>query len=150
MPKRGENSEYIDSVNIGRGRPRLIINEKGQKLITLLAGFMCTDEEIADALETTVDTLHNRNNRNVFSECKRKGMNRGKTSLRRTQFKLAEKNAAMAIFLGKNYLGQKDEIVSEVSSTAAINMQTIASLINHPEPDVDIESLSDGQGGEAQ
>ena len=28
--------------------------------------------------------------------------------LRRSQFKLAEKNAAMAIFLGKQYLGQKD------------------------------------------
>ena len=29
--------------------------------------------------------------------------------MRRSQFKLAEKNAAMAIFLGKQYLGQKDE-----------------------------------------
>jgi hypothetical protein len=29
-------------------------------------------------------------------------------SLRRAQFKLAETNASMAIFLGKQYLGQKD------------------------------------------
>ena len=29
-------------------------------------------------------------------------------SLRRAQFNLAKTNAAMAIFLGKNYLGQKD------------------------------------------
>ena len=29
-------------------------------------------------------------------------------SLRRLQFKLAEKSVPMAIFLGKNYLGQKD------------------------------------------
>ena len=38
-------------------------------------------------------------------------------SLRRNQFKLAEKSAAMAIFLGKNYLGQTDrfeQIVTEV------------------------------------
>jgi len=28
--------------------------------------------------------------------------------LRRTQFKLADTHAGMAIFLGKNYLGQRD------------------------------------------
>ena len=38
---------------------------------------------------------------------------KGRTSLRRYQFKLAEKNAAMAIFLGKNYLGQKDYFESD-------------------------------------
>lgn len=31
-----------------------------------------------------------------------------KIRLRRNQFKLSEKSAAMAIFLGKNYLGQRD------------------------------------------
>ena len=34
-------------------------------------------------------------------------------SLRRMQYKLAEKNTAMAIFLGKQYLGQKDNIEVE-------------------------------------
>ena len=34
-------------------------------------------------------------------------------SLRRAQFRLAEKSAAMAIFLGKNYLGQSDHVVIE-------------------------------------
>lgn len=32
----------------------------------------------------------------------------GKASLRRTQFKLAETNVAMAIWLGKQLLGQRD------------------------------------------
>lgn len=32
----------------------------------------------------------------------------GKASLRRTQFRLSEKSAAMAIWLGKVYLDQKD------------------------------------------
>ena len=36
-----------------------------------------------------------------------------KIKLRRNQFKLSEKNAAMAIFLGKNYLGQKDYFESD-------------------------------------
>jgi hypothetical protein len=35
------------------------------------------------------------------------------------QFKLAEKNAAMAIFLGKNYLGQRDSL--EVENTEALS-----------------------------
>lgn len=36
------------------------------------------------------------------------GKGQGLVSLRRKQFQLAEKNAAMAIFLGKNYLNQTD------------------------------------------
>ena len=53
-------------------------------------------------------------------------------SLRRNQFRLSEKSAAMAIWLGKQYLGQRDnveyedkealdkldEILSEVKSEA--------------------------------
>ena len=43
-----------------------------------------------------------------FADTFKKYSAKGKTSLRRMQFKLAEKSAAMAIFLGKNYLGQSD------------------------------------------
>ena len=43
----------------------------------------------------------------------------GKISLRRAQFRLAEKNAAMAIFLGKNYLGQRDHV--EVDDSVALS-----------------------------
>lgn len=38
----------------------------------------------------------------------------GKVSLRRMQWKQAENSTAMAIFLGKNYLGQRDERDLEV------------------------------------
>lgn len=34
----------------------------------------------------------------------------GKISLRRSQWRLAEKNASMAIWLGKQYLGQRDVV----------------------------------------
>ena len=33
--------------------------------------------------------------------------------MRRSQFRLAEKNATMAIWLGKQYLGQKDTVDEE-------------------------------------
>ena len=42
-----------------------------------------------------------------------------KIALRRNQLKLSEKSAAMAIFLGKNILGQKD--TPDVTSAAALD-----------------------------
>lgn len=39
-------------------------------------------------------------------------------SLRRIQMKLAEKNASMAIFLGKQYLGQRDVVESRTMDQA--------------------------------
>ena len=39
----------------------------------------------------------------------------GLISLRRMQFQLAEKSAAMAIFLGKQHLGQQDVQKQEIS-----------------------------------
>lgn len=40
----------------------------------------------------------------------------GKISLRRTQFRMAETNVSMAIWLGKQILGQKDQQEVAVSS----------------------------------
>jgi hypothetical protein len=45
-----------------------------------------------------------------FSDVYKKFSADGKKSLRRYQFELAEKNPTMAIWLGKNLLGQKDEV----------------------------------------
>ena len=52
------------------------------------------------------------------------------------QWKLAEKNAAMAIFLGKQYLGQKDKIEYTDDGMKAINdnINNIANLLNNPKP----------------
>ena len=46
----------------------------------------------------------------TFAEAYKKFSAAGKASLRRYQFKLAQKSASMAIFLGKNYLGQTDHV----------------------------------------
>lgn len=101
--------DYFDK-QINGGSPKLLLNEKGCKMVENLSALMCTDEEIASILGASVDTLTNKNNKETFTEYKQKGQNRGKSSLRRIQFKLAEKNSAMAIFLGKQYLGQKDNV----------------------------------------
>ena len=45
-----------------------------------------------------------------FSDIYKKLSSGGKKSLRRMQFELADKNATMAIWLGKQILGQRDEV----------------------------------------
>ena len=71
---------------------------------------MCTQEEIATMFDCDVRTLQRDEE---FCRVFKKGKENGKMSLRRTQFKLAEKNPTMAIFLGKQYLGQRDNIEVE-------------------------------------
>ena len=105
---------YIDLQESGGGRPIKLISAEGEIFIEKMAGLMCTDEEIAAMMSDereriSVDVLTNDNNGATFAECKEKGQARGKASLRRNQFKLSETNAAMAIFLGKNWLGQTDK-----------------------------------------
>ncbi len=52
-----------------------------------------------------------------FREGWERGRGKGKVSLRRAQFKLAETNASMAIFLGKLYLGQRNVTTGDLSRT---------------------------------
>lgn len=100
--------DYLKKVSSNGGRPKLLLTDSGCKAIRQLAGMMCTDEEIAAVLETTVDTLTNKNNRKAFSESKKKGLETGKASLRRRMWKLSEKSVPMCIFLSKNYLALSD------------------------------------------
>lgn len=91
------------------GRPR---KEIKQDVFEKLCALFCTEEEIADFFDCTIDTINNwckRTYNDTFLEVYRKKKVGGKISLRRSQMRLAEKSAAMAIFLGKNYLGQKDD-----------------------------------------
>lgn len=92
-----------------RGRPFIKIDkDKFEKLCFM----QCTQLEIADYFDCKHDTINNwckKTYGKTFEETfavKRVG---GKISLRRSQWKLAMKNPAMAIWLGKQYLGQKDE-----------------------------------------
>lgn len=114
MKSDKDKNPFFDEEETG-GRPRMLLNERGTAVIKRMAEIMCTNEEIADVLGVGVDLITNDNNNAVFQAAKREGQVRGKMSLRRKQFALAEKNANMAIFLGKNYLDQKDK--QEVEST---------------------------------
>ncbi len=95
------------------GRPRKEIDEiQFEKL----CGLQCTEEEIAGFFDCSIDTIERwckRTYNETFAEAFKKHSAKGKMSLRRNQFKLSEKSAAMAIFLGKQYLGQKDNFEYE-------------------------------------
>lgn len=84
------------------GRPKFKIDYTA---VEKLSNIQCTQQEIASFLGCSVDTLQRDEK---FCGLYKKGQETGKMSLRRMQFKLAEKSAAMAIFLGKQYLGQTD------------------------------------------
>ena len=103
------------------GRPT---KEFDKDLFERLCGIMCTRDEICDIFNTTNKTLDAWCKRTYgmgFSPIYEKKTSVGKMSLRRAQFKLAEKSAAMAIFLGKNYLGQSDRVEHAVATENEID-----------------------------
>ena len=104
-----------------------------------LCGLQCTLLEICDFFDVEDDTLNSwckKTYGTTFSEVFKLKRGKGQISLRRMQWKLAEKNAAMAIFLGKQYLGQKDKIEYTDDGMKAINdnINNIADLLNNPKP----------------
>lgn len=105
----------------GKGRKRKVLNATGVRVIEALARVMCTEEEIAACLGVKIDTLHAPHNVNVFLGALEKGRECGKMSLRRHQFELSKTNATMAIWLGKQYLGQKDDIKLDTNENAALD-----------------------------
>lgn len=109
------------------GRPRIEIDEDNFKK---LCGLQCTLAEIASFFNCSEDTIENwckRTFKKTFSELFKKYSANGKISLRRWQFKMAEHNCAMAIFLGKNWLGQSDKI--EQTITEVEDLSSLAEML---------------------
>ena len=96
-------------------RPR---KEIDQKQFENLCGLQCTLEEICGwfgVTDKTLDGWCKRTYHASFSEVFKQKRGAGKISLRRSQWRLAEKNANMAIWLGKQYLGQKDQVEASLA-----------------------------------
>jgi AraC-like DNA-binding protein len=84
-----------------------------------LCGLQCTLEEIAGFFSVSADTIERRCKSHYginFADVYKRFSASGKISLRRYQFRQARTNAGMAIWLGKQHLGQKEQIVAEVKS----------------------------------
>ena len=95
-----------------------------------LCGLQCTLLEICDWFDIDDKTLNEwcrATYGTTFSEVFKIKRGKGQISLRRTQWKLAEKNPTMAIFLGKQYLGQTDKVeaTGEIKNTPTIKLEVV-------------------------
>ena len=107
-------------------RPR---KEIDQKQFENLCGLQCTLEEICgwfDVCSDTLETWCKRTYKRSFSEVFAQKRGVGRISLRRSQWRLAEKSASMAIFLGKQYLGQRDNVDVTVAGEKNNLLEAIA------------------------
>lgn len=108
------------------GAPRKDIdfyNEKDRRSLEGFCTLNATHGEIANVFGVSTDTLYRRSKEYYgedFSSTYKKFSDSGRMSLRRMQFKLAEKNVAMAIFLGKNMLNQRDNVDKNAGSELVI------------------------------
>ncbi len=131
-----------------RKEPRRPLEEES---FELLCARQCPEEEIcgyfgveAEDLDKWCSRTYGRN----LEECIAMFAADGKCSLRGFQLKLAESNASMATWLGKQYLKQTDRPAAGLSAAGirAANEQLmqLADLINHPQPG---RTLAEVEGG---
>lgn len=109
-------------------RPRAEIDkEEFEKLCAM----QCTRDEICAWFNVTDKTLTGWCKRTYgqgFSAVFAQKRSIGKISLRRYQFNLAKKNAAMGIWLGRQYLGQRDVVEQTIAVDTVKDDELSASL----------------------
>lgn len=107
------------------GRPKIQLD---YALIEKLATIQCTQEEIANIIGVNISTLKRDDQ---FCTIHKKGIEQGKSSLRRLQWKSAESgNTSMLIWLGKQYLAQKEPKQELELDTTREVVQQIQELTN--------------------
>lgn len=111
--------DYVKKTNNpNMGRPKIKIDQRD---FEKLCSMMCTEEEIAGFFDCSVDTIEKfckREYKLTFAEVYKTLSSKGKIALRRNQFRLSETNTSMAIWLGKQYLGQRE--VTDIDLNANI------------------------------
>mgnify|MGYP006409564103 FL=1 len=110
------------------GRPRIKINSDQ---VENLAEFGCTTLEIAKFFKCDESTVRKRHKEDMV-----RGREKMKIKLRQIQFKLAETNAAMSIFLGKNYLAQTDRQSIDLTG----NLETVLKECGYEESNIGAEA----------
>jgi hypothetical protein len=93
------------------GRPP---KEISKSIFEELCKIQCTEEEIAGVFSCSVDTIYRfckkTYDNKSFADVFKQFSSHGKSAIRRQQFHIMNNgNAAMAIWLGKQYLGQREQ-----------------------------------------
>src|SRR5215472_72003 len=95
------------------GRPRVKIDPVELEKLCLM---QCTDEEIAAFFGVSTRTIERRKKVQRFADIIDQAKAKGRVSVRRNLFRLANGgNVAAAIFLAKNLLGYRDVLSNEHS-----------------------------------
>lgn len=162
-----EKTDPIELVDIANraGRPRVLQpTPETLKLIRGIGRLQCTTKEGASFFSVAEPTyLRFLKDFPEAAQALEDGKGEGKMSLRRTQFKLAERNAAMAIFLGKQHLAQRDIMRNEhtganggpiatvdLASLSDEELETYERLCLKLGASVPSGRLGDDQGGEGE
>ena|SRR5579864_2601821 len=86
-----------------------------------LCAIQCTDEEIAAWFGVSTRTIERRRLEPEFAEVMERGKAKGRISIRRLQMKLLEEgNATMGVWLGKQILGQVDQVALQAGVHIAV------------------------------
>lgn len=105
-------------------RPQVKIDEAE---LERLCALQCTDEEIAAWFDVSTKTIERRRKVPVYGEVMDRGKAKGRVSLRRNLWKLANAgNPAANIFLAKNLLGYRDAFINEHSGLSGMPIQIAA------------------------
>jgi len=107
-------AEQMEQAKHPGGRPRLTFD---LRLVEDLGKIQSTHAELAAVLDCHLETVRDRlKNDPEFSAAYEKGLENGKSSLRRIQWKAAlSGNTTMQIWLGKQYLQQRDMRSTELT-----------------------------------
>jgi hypothetical protein len=88
-----------------------------------LCALQCTQVEIAAFFEVSVPTIERRQRDSAFREIMDRGYAKGRISVRRKQMQLLEAGSnTMAVWLGKQLLGQKDRTEVSGPNNGAIDI----------------------------
>lgn len=111
------------------GRPK---KEFNRDLFEKLCYIQCPKHELCSILDVNTETLDRMISdeyNDTFSNVYKKYSDGGKMSLRRMQFKLAERNATLSIWLGKQYLGQRD-IIENINNDRVVIVNDLGDINN--------------------
>jgi len=100
----------------------------------------CTDAEIAAWFGVTERTISRRRKIKKFADVMERGKMKGKISVRRMQMKLLENgNATMGVWLGKNILGQTDEVHHQIDARSV----SVCVMVPGSPPSEALEQIGD-------
>ena len=109
-----------------------------------LGAMQCTYREVAAWFGMSEVTIKRRLGKegSIERETFHHGQGKGLVSLRRNQFRMAENNPGMAIFLGKNYLGQSDK--QETVHSGSLDLKGILNDIDGLTRGIPADGRGDG------